>query len=119
MAFFSFIVLGLLAGILSGIIGIGGGIIIIPALVALFKFSQHEAQGTTLALMVPPIGVLAAWTYYRSGHVNLPAAGYICLGFLAGGWIGAQLAVTLSSTLLQKLFGLALLALAIRMILGR
>jgi uncharacterized protein len=68
-----YVILGLAAGIFSGLIGIGGGIIIIPALVFLFGFSQHQAQGTTLALLVPPIGLLAAWMYYTQGYVNMQA----------------------------------------------
>jgi uncharacterized membrane protein YfcA len=84
-----YLLLGLIAGITSGLIGVGGGIIIVPALVFLFGFSQHEAQGTTLALLVPPIGLLAAWTYYQNGYVDLKVAGYICAGFFLGGLFGA------------------------------
>ena len=72
-----YLFLGLLAGALSGLIGIGGGIIIVPALVFLFGLSQHHAQGTTLALLVPPIGILAAWTYYKQGDVDLKIAAFI------------------------------------------
>jgi len=79
-----YLLLGLAAGILSGLIGIGGGMIIVPALVFLFGFSQHLAQGTTLALLVPPIGILAAWTYYQQGYVDLHTAAYICAGFFFG-----------------------------------
>ena len=75
MTAFLHILLGLVAGILSGLIGIGGGTIIVPALVLFFGISQHMAQGTTLALLVPPIGILAAWTYYRQGYVDLHIAG--------------------------------------------
>jgi uncharacterized protein len=113
------IALGLLAGTLSGLIGIGGGVIIIPALVFLFKFSQQEAQGTTLALMVPPIGLLAAWTYYKYGHVDIKAAALICVGFVLGGWFGAKIANSLSALVLQRIFGVLLLGIAIRMIVGR
>ena len=102
---FLYILLGLVAGIFSGLIGIGGGIIIVPALVFLFGFSQHHAQGTTLALLVPPIGILAAWTYYRSGYVDLRTAAYICIGFMLGGWLGAKLATWLSGAALEKVFG--------------
>jgi uncharacterized membrane protein YfcA len=75
-----YLILGIFAGTLSGLVGIGGGIVIVPALVFLFGFSQHSAQGTTLALMVPPIGILAAWTYYQQGYVDR-IAGFICAGF--------------------------------------
>src|SRR3990167_7151418 len=87
-----YIFLGIVSGTLSGLIGIGGGIIIIPALVFLFGLSQHEAQGTTLALMVPPIGLLAALQYYQQGHVNLKIAAFVCIGFFLGGWLGAKCA---------------------------
>ena len=115
----TYLIIGLCAGILSGLIGIGGGIIIIPALVLLLGFSQHEAQGTTLALMVPPVGILAAWTYYKHGHVNLPVACFICIGFLLGGLIGAKIATGISGAILQKIFGCALLLTALKMIFSK
>lgn len=110
-----YIILGLIAGALSGLIGIGGGIIIIPALVFLFGLSQHEAQGTTLALMVPPVGILAAWTYYKQGYVDLQMAAFICIGFFIGGFIGAKFATSISGTLLQKIFGASLFLVSIKM----
>ena len=85
-----YLLLGLGAGILSGVIGIGGGVVIVPALVFLFGLSQHQAQGMTLALLVPPIGLLAAWTYYSKGYVDLTIAAFVCLGFFLGGFIGAK-----------------------------
>ncbi len=116
---FLYIILGLIAGTLSGLIGIGGGIIIIPALVLLFGFSQHAAQGTTLALMVPPVGILAAWTYYKQGHVDLNVAILICLGFFFGGLIGARFATALPSIVLEKIFGVSLLLVALKMIFAK
>lgn len=115
----SFLLLGLLAGTLSGLIGIGGGVIIVPALVFLFGFSLHQAQGTTLALMVPPIGILAAWTYYRHGYVDLGVTAWICLGFLIGGFFGAKIAAVLSNVMMERIFGFALLLIAIKMLLAR
>ena len=114
-----YILLGLIAGTMSGLIGIGGGIIIIPALIFLFEFSQHQAQGTTLALLVPPIGLLAAWTYYQQGYVDLKIAGYICVGFFLCGLLGAKLAVELSNTALERVFGIALLLIALKMIFAK
>jgi len=111
-----YLLLGLSAGIFSGLIGIGGGVLIVPALVFLFKFSQHQAQGTTLALLVPPIGILAAWTYYRQGYVDLKAAAFICLGFFLGGLLGAKIATSLPNMVLKKIFGVALLLIALKMI---
>ncbi|MBN1509132.1 MAG: TSUP family transporter [Sedimentisphaerales bacterium] len=113
------LILGLLAGTLSGLLGIGGGVIIIPILVFVFGLTQHEAQGTTLALMVPPIGLLAAWTYYKHGHVNVGMAALICLGFFFGGLLGARLASVISGVLLKRLFGIALLITALKMILAK
>ena len=117
--FITYIFLGVLAGILSGLIGIGGGLIIIPALVFGFGFSQHTAQGTTLALMVPPIGILAAWTYYKGGYVDVRVAGLICLGFIFGGLLGAKIATHVSSNVLEKIFGAALLLVSLKMIFGK
>ena len=112
-----YILIGLFAGAISGLIGIGGGIIIVPALIYLFKFSQHAAQGTTLAMLIPPIGILAALAYYKQGHVNLPAAGFICLGFVIGGFLGAKYAVGVPEVVLRKIFGVCLLFIAGYMIL--
>jgi len=114
-----YVLLGLLAGTVSGLLGVGGGIIIIPTLIYLFGLTQHQAQGTTLALMVPPIGALAAWTYYRQGYVDLKIAAFICLGFFVGGLLGAKVAVWLRGDLLRRIFGAAMLFVALRMILGR
>ena len=110
--------LGVTAGVASGLVGIGGGIIIVPALVFFFHLSQHQAQGTTLALLVPPIGLFAAWSYYRQGYVDLRIAGLICLGFVIGGLLGAKLSIGISDQTLQRLFGVALLVISIRMIFG-
>ncbi len=111
----SYIILGIVAGTLSGILGIGGGIVLIPALVFIFGLTQLQAQGTTLALMIPPIGLLAALRYYQSGNVKLGMAGFICLGFFAGGLIGANLVQNLSEPLLRKSFALFLLFVSLRM----
>src|SRR5512132_3909595 len=97
-----FVLLGLAAGVLSGLLGIGGAIIIIPALVYLFGFPQHRAEGTTLALMVPPIGILAVIPFFQRGLVDVRAAAFICLGFLLGGMIGGRVAVALAGPVLQK-----------------
>lgn len=116
ISIFLFLLLGLITGIFSGLIGIGGAIIIIPSLVLLFGMSQHTAQGTTLALMVPPIGLLAAWTYYRAGYVDLKVAALICLGFFVGGFIGARFVTDIPDLLLRRIFGVVLLLAALKMI---
>lgn len=109
------LLLGILAGYFSGLVGIGGGVIIVPALVFLFGFSQHAAQGTTLALLVPPIGILAALSYYQKGYVDIKTAAIICVGFLVGGYVGGKLAVGLSESVLKKTFAITLIALGIKM----
>jgi uncharacterized membrane protein YfcA len=119
MKVFLYILLGLVAGVFSGLIGIGGGIIIVPALVLLFGLSQHTAQGTTLALMVPPIGLLAALAYYKQGFVDLKVAAFVCLGFFVGGLVGAKFAIAIPETILKKMFGVVLLAVSVKMILGK
>lgn len=112
----AYTLLGLVAGIAGGFVGIGGGIIIIPALVLVFGLSQIDAQGTTTALLVPPIGLLAAINYYRAGHVNLTIAVFICLGFFVGGFIGSKIAIGIPNDVLQKVFGVVLLVIGAYMI---
>jgi uncharacterized membrane protein YfcA len=114
-----YLLLGLVAGTFSGLIGIGGGTIIVPVLVFLFGLSQHQAQGTTLALLVPPIGFLAAWTYYKQGYVDLRIAALICVGFFLGGLVGAKLATKLSNVVLERIFGIALLLISLKMIFAK
>src|SRR5256885_12623517 len=99
-----FIALGLAAGVLSGLLGIGGAVVIIPALIYLMGFSQHRAEGTTLALMVPPIGILAVIPYFKRGQVDVRAAALICVGFIIGGLIGGRLAVNAPTLVLQRIF---------------
>jgi uncharacterized membrane protein YfcA len=109
---FLYIAIGVFAGMISGLIGIGGGIIIVPCLIYIFGFSQHAAQGTTLAMLIPPIGLLAAWAYYKQGYANIPVAGLICLGFVLGGYFGAKFAIGFPEVILRKIFGVCLLVIA-------
>jgi uncharacterized membrane protein YfcA len=81
-----------------------------------FGLSQHQAQGTTLALLVPPIDILAAWTYYKQGYVDFKIAGLLCLGFVLGGWLGAKIGTGLSNVILARIFGVLLLVSAIRVL---
>lgn len=111
--------LGLTAGIFGGFLGLGGGIIIIPALVYFFGLSQLQAQGTNLFIMLPPIGILAALCYYKAGNVKLDIALFICLGFLIGGLIGGHLAQNLPNLIIKRIFGLVLLLFSVKMLLGR
>jgi len=119
MNIIAYLCLGLVAGIFSGILGLGGGTILIPVMVFLFGMSQHQAQGTTLALMVPPVGLLAAWVYYKQGAVDLKMAAFICLGFFIGGLLGAKVAIGIPEPILKKIFGTALLLVSLQMILGK
>lgn len=114
--FLLYVLLGLVAGTFSGLIGLGGGVIIVPALVLIFGMSQIQAQGTTLALLVPPIGILAAWTYYEQGYVDIQVAAFICLGFVVGSFLGAKVATGLPNAVLQKILGVVLLGIGIKMI---
>lgn len=111
-----YIFLGLVAGIAGGVFGIGGGTILIPALVYLCGLTQHQAQGTTLVIMVPPIGLLAALRYYYSGNVKLGMAGWICVGFFIGGLIGAHYIQNMPDPWLKKAFGVFLLFISLKMI---
>jgi hypothetical protein len=113
-----YLLLGALAGVFSGLIGVGGGVIIVPALVYLFGMSMHQAQGTTLAMLVPPVGLLAAWTYYRQGYVELSVAALLCAGFVVGAWGGARLATNLSNVALERTFGVVLVMIGLKMVIG-
>lgn len=114
-----YVILGLVAGIFGGLFGIGGAIIIIPALVYLFGLTQHQAQGTTLAIMVAPIGFLAALRYYQNGNVNLSIAIFVCLGFFVGGFIGAHWVQYIPGALLKRLFGALLFFISMQMVFGK
>ena len=109
-----FIAIGLAAGVLAGLFGIGGGIVIGPALILLAKFQPQTATGTSLGALLLPVGALGAWEYYRRGHLNIPASLWIALGLLLGAWVGARLAQNLSGPQLQKGFAIFLVLIAIR-----
>ncbi|MGE5280158.1 MAG: TSUP family transporter [Deltaproteobacteria bacterium] len=115
----SYLLLGLVTGILGGLLGIGGASLVVPALVMLYGFSQHDAQGTILAAMVPPIGLLAAWRYWHVGHVKLAPAAWIALGFFLGGYLGAVVVEHVPDIVLKRVFGVYLLFIAVRMIWGK
>src|SRR5512139_1659409 len=105
-----FLLVGAFAGAVSGMFGIGGGVFVIPAMVYIFGFSQKMATGTSLGMLLPPIGILAFIQFYRAGHVNVPAVVLLIVGFLAGSWLSATHAVSLPDVLLKRLFGGVLIA---------
>ena len=113
------ILLGLTTGFTSGVLGIGGGVILVPALVYLMGFNQHVAQGTTLALLCLPVGIAAATTYYRHGMVHWNVAFLLFLGFLLGSFFGSRCALAMPELWLKRAFGVCLLALGTRMLLAR
>lgn len=110
------IILGGVTGVLSGIVGIGGGIIIVPALVFFLGYSQHLAQGTAVAAMVPPIGLMAAYVYYKNGNANLLSAALIALGFFVGGYFGAKIANQLPQETLKRAMGVAMVVIGAKLL---
>jgi len=110
------IIIGIMAGILSGMFGIGGGIILVPAFIFFLGFSQKMAQGTTLALMVPPVGILGAIAYFKKGYVNLKVAIIVCIAFFFSALLGAKLSIMLPTETLKKIFGIVLIFVAIKLI---
>lgn len=113
------IIVGILAGLLAGAFGIGGAIIVIPALVFILGLSQHEAQGTSLAFMLPPVGILATWNYWKEGHVNWKIALVLSLTFFVGAYFGSQFSINISDKTLRRLFGGLLILIALKMIFSK
>jgi uncharacterized membrane protein YfcA len=110
------ILVGLAAGTLSGLVGIGGGIIIVPALVFLLGFTQKEAQGTSLGILLLPVGILGVIQYYKGGYINVHYVLTIAVAFLIGSYLGSKLAISLSDEKVKKIFAIALMLIAIRML---
>ena len=116
---FVLIIIGLLAGFLSGLVGVGGGILIIPLLIMLLGLTQHEAQGTALFAMLPPIGILAAMNYYKEGFVKWEYAAVIALTFVVGGYFGSKLSISLPDQTVRRVFGVIMLIGAIKLIFSK
>jgi len=108
--------IGLLAGTLSGLVGIGGGIVIVPCLVLFLGFTQHQAQGISLGLLLLPVGILAVLNFYKAGYIDFRIIGIMCLAFVAGGYIGSKIALSLPQDTVKKIFAIILFYTAIRMI---
>ena len=109
------ILIGFAAGTLSGLVGVGGGIIIVPALVFFLGFSQQEAQGTSLGLLLLPAGILAVINYYNKGFIDLKVVGIMCAAFVLGGWLGSKLSLALPQETVKKIFAIILFYTAFKM----
>ncbi len=110
------ILVGIAAGMLSGLVGVGGGIIIVPALVIFLQFSQKSAQGTSLGILLLPVGILAVWQYYKQGFIDIKIVGLVSLGFVLGGFLGSKLALMLPEAIVKKIFGVFLIVMATKML---
>ena len=110
------VLIGLSAGVLSGLVGVGGGIIIVPALVFFLGFTQHEAQGTSLGLLLLPVGILAVFNYYNKGFIDIRIVAIMSIAFVLGGWLGSKLALVISQEMLRRVFAIILFYTAIRML---
>lgn len=113
------IAIGIITGAVAGMLGIGGAVILIPALVLILGFSQYDAQGTSVAMMLPPIGLLAAYNYYKAGHVNLFFALILAVAFMLGAYFGSKIALNLPQVVLRKIFAVLLMAVAVKMFLTK
>ena len=109
------ILVGIAAGTLSGLVGVGGGIIIVPALIFFLGFSQLEAQGTSLGLLLLPAGILAVINYYNKGFIDFRVVGIMCIAFVLGGWLGSRLALSLPQEMVKKIFAVFLFYTAFKM----
>lgn len=110
------LIIGLASGTFSGLVGVGGGIILVPALVFFLGFSQQRAQGTSIGLLLLPIGILAAYNYYNKGLMDFKVIGILCLGFILGGWFGSKLALSIPEDIIKKVFAVIMIIAAIKML---
>lgn len=117
--FISLLAIGLVAGVLGGMFGIGGGLVIVPALVFLLKMKQFDALGTSLAALIPPVGLLGAFEYYQNGHMNLKYAILIAVGLFVGFYFGAKITLGLSPDTARKAYAVFLVLVATKMLLGK
>jgi|WetSurMetagenome_2_1015567.scaffolds.fasta_scaffold16168_4 uncharacterized protein len=113
------IMIGLMAGVFGGMFGVGGAIVMIPAMVYFLGVDQHTAQGTSLAVMLPPIGLFAAYNYYKEGQVNIWYAVIIAITFMIGGYLGSKIALQLPEQLMKKFFAVFLILVALKLIFSK
>ena len=111
--------IGLLAGTMGGMVGLGGGLIIVPAMVYLMGADQKTAQGTSIAIMLPPIGFFAAYNYYKAGFINVKYAAIIAITFLIGGYFGSKLAIALPEAIVKRIFAGLMIVTALKMIFSK
>jgi uncharacterized membrane protein YfcA len=109
------VIIGLAAGILSGLVGVGGGIIVVPALVFFLNFNQQQAQGTSLGLLLLPVGILAVLNYYKQGHIDIMVVCIMAVAFIVGGWLGSKWALALPEATVKRIFAVILFYSAIKM----
>ena len=114
-----FVLLGVGVGVLSGILGLGGGVFLVPALIFLFHFSPHEAQGTSLGVLIPPIGIFAALEYYRKGYIDFSVVSLICVGFIFGAYVGAFFVDRIPVPLMRRIFGFFMFFIALQTVFTR
>ena len=110
------ILIGIAAGMLSGMVGIGGGIVIVPALVYFLAFNQKEAQGTTLGLLLFPVGILGVLQYYKQGHVDFKVVAIIAIGFVLGSFLGSKISLSMSEDKVKRFFAIVIMLVAIKML---
>lgn len=113
------LLIGVVAGLFSGFIGIGGGLIVVPCLVFFLGMSQHTAQGTSLAMMLPPIGFMAVYNYYKAGAVDFRVAAILCISFIVGSFFGSKISISLSPDQLKKAFGIIIILIGLKMVLWK
>jgi uncharacterized protein len=111
--------IGIIAGVLSGLVGVGGGVVMVPLLILLLGFSQHQAQGTSLAVLVVPVTAIAVFNYYKEGYINWKHAAIIAAFFVVGGYFGSKIAINLDQKMLKKIFAVILLLIGGRMLLSK
>jgi len=113
---FLLVLIGLASGMLSGLVGVGGGIIIVPALVFFLGFTQHQAQGTSLGLLLLPVGILAVLNYYKQGYIDIKVVLIMSIAFVLGGWLGSKLSLVISDLWIKRIFAILLFYTAFKML---
>ncbi|MEN9952244.1 MAG: hypothetical protein RLZZ520_512 [Bacteroidota bacterium] len=114
--FLYLLIIGLAAGFMGGLVGIGGGVIIVPALVMILGMSQHQAQGTSLMMILFPVGILGVINYYKQGHVDIKYAGLLAVGFFVGSFLGSKYSLSLPQLTIKRIFAVVMMLLALKIL---